>query len=443
MFKLSKYFISVEIPIENSEKLIIYSLRTGASFIFSEKSYSNIINEKYEQLTDDEIQILTKNKILILDKETEINSILDYNKGSNEKKDSLSFTIQPTSNCQLGCFYCGQEHKKDKISEEVITKTIDRIKYIVNKNVDVKYLHITWYGGEPLMAISAVEKYSQMLIDFCQEKNIFYSADMITNGVLFNEKNFLKMLNLKITAFQITIDGTKKTHDLRRITKGGSGTFDLIFENVIKFVNSPFYEKFNARLNLRINIDKTMVDEVDNLIDMVYEKGILNKINISFAPVFDWGGNKANANSLTHNDFAQKEIEWLFKLHQLGKNDLDLIPNVKSLSCMVEDVNSEVYDAYGNIMACYEYTYTPVYQNNKYIEGNVLKDIEKKEETSIRNWRNDVINKTYSECIECKFYPVCAGECPKQWISGHIPCPSYKFNIEDRLLIQFLNNNLE
>lgn len=440
MLSLSKYYKSVEIPIKNSEEIIIYSLRTGGSFILNKKTYLNLKKGEFNFLTDKEIDLLTKNKIIILKSENEIEEILRYNHLTNENNDTLSFTIQPTSNCQLGCFYCGQEHKKDKISEEVIEKTIERISFIIENNTNTKNLHITWYGGEPLLAINAIEKYSEKIISFCNNKKINYSADIITNGLLLTEKNYLKLLNLNITNFQITLDGTKKTHDLRRVTKGGKGTFDLIFNNIINFVNSPYYEQYSAGLNLRINIDKTMVEEVDSLIEMVYNAGVFNKIDFSFSPVFDWGGNKANANSLNHTDFAKKEVQWLFKLHKLGKKDLNLVPKIATTSCMVEDENAEVYDAYGNIMACYEYTYTPVYQNEKHLEGNVLNNTKNRNSSAIRNWKNDVINKTYSECIECEFYPVCAGACPKQWMNGDIPCPSYKFNIEDRLLIQFLNN---
>lgn len=442
MFKISEYYIAVKIPIENDDKMIIYSLRTGGSFVLNEKSYENLLNNEYDLLTNKEIELLTKNKIIVFANEIEIDSILEYNHLEMENSESLSFTIQPTSNCQLGCFYCGQEHKKDRISENVIEKTVERIEKTINNNKKVKNLHITWYGGEPLLALNAIEMYSNKLIKICKKKGISYSADIITNGLLLTEKNYLKLLNLYITEFQITLDGTKKTHDLRRVTKGGKGTFDLIFNNIINFVNSPHYEQYSAILNLRMNIDKTMVKEVDNLIEMVYNSGIFNKINFSFSPVFDWGGNKANVNSLNHIDFAKKEVEWLFKLHQLGKKDLDIIPQVRTVSCMVEDKNAEVFDAYGNIMACYEYTYTPIYQNEEYLEGNVLKSTDSKKPSAIRNWKNDVLNKTYSECIDCKFYPVCAGACPKHWIDGDVPCPSYKFNIEDRLLIQFLNNNI-
>lgn len=294
MFKISKYIVTSEIPDEQMDKIIIYSLRTGASFVVKKIKWDALLSNSYNVLSDNELILFIENKILILVDENEIDQILLFNKGNNSKTDSLTFTIQPTSNCQLGCFYCGQEHKKDKISDDVIQKTIERIEYLINKNKEVKNLHITWYGGEPLMASNAIEKYSLRLMDICRSKKIRYTSNIITNGLLLKDYIYKKMLEFNILSYQVTLDGTKETHDKRRITKGGKGTFDLIFKNIVSFVKSDEYKFYNAALSLRINIDKTMIDRVDDLIEMVYNEGILNNIDISFAPVFDWGGNGAN-----------------------------------------------------------------------------------------------------------------------------------------------------
>ncbi|AZZ58838.1 SPASM domain-containing protein [Riemerella anatipestifer] len=110
---------------------------------------------------------------------------------------------------------------------------------------------------------------------------------------------------------------------------------------------------------------------------------------------------------------------------------------------MVDNIDSEVHDAFGNIYACYEYTYTPAYSDKSFLEGNLL-NLEKggRKLSPIRNFKNDILNRTHSNCIECIFFPVCSGECPKQWMNGKVPCPSFKFNMGERLLLEYLIKKL-
>lgn len=57
----------------------------------------------------------------------------------------------------------------------------------------------------------------------------------------------------------------------------------------------------------------------------------------------------------------------------------------------------------------------------------------------LQNW-NDVVltdQKGYP-CHTCKMFPVCGGGCPKSWEEGIIACPSNKFNIQDKLAINYI-----
>jgi uncharacterized protein len=36
-------------------------------------------------------------------------------------------------------------------------------------------------------------------------------------------------------------------------------------------------------------------------------------------------------------------------------------------------------------------------------------------------------------CAKCPLLPVCGGACPKLWLEGHTPCPSLRFNWDERL----------
>jgi len=41
-------------------------------------------------------------------------------------------------------------------------------------------------------------------------------------------------------------------------------------------------------------------------------------------------------------------------------------------------------------------------------------------------------------CRECSMLPTCGGSCAKAWIEGEIPCPSAKYNMKGRLILEHL-----
>ena len=40
-----------------------------------------------------------------------------------------------------------------------------------------------------------------------------------------------------------------------------------------------------------------------------------------------------------------------------------------------------------------------------------------------------------------RMLPTCGGGCPKEWEEGRIPCPTPKFNIEQRMVLSYLKKN--
>ncbi|MDZ4993671.1 hypothetical protein GNF80_11925 [Clostridium perfringens] len=71
--------------------------------------------------------------------------------------------------------------------------------------------------------------------------------------------NFSEKIYKYVNTIQITIDGDSKTHDKLRIFPDGTGSFNIIYDNLknsIKF--------FKNRLALRININKDSIDYFRN-----------------------------------------------------------------------------------------------------------------------------------------------------------------------------------
>lgn len=227
MFTFSKYLVTQELPNDNS-KTLFYSTRTGEIVLMPSNIIEKINQKKWGEISFEELKQLTRCEIIVPVDENELETILSFDAHSEDFKDALGVTIQPTANCQLGCHYCGQEHTDKKMSDEVVKKTILRIKDILIKEKYSK-LNITWYGGEPLLALSLIERFYKDILDFCLKHHIEYNSDIITNGLLLKPEYFEKLIKANVTHIQVTIDGPKETHDKRRITKGGKGTFDNSF----------------------------------------------------------------------------------------------------------------------------------------------------------------------------------------------------------------------
>ncbi|WET48133.1 radical SAM protein [Chryseobacterium indologenes] len=444
-FKLSYYSVITDIIDENDidQKRIIYSTRTGKALLIKNKTYNDISNGIYDNLSISELLRLTEMQLLVPENENELEKIMDENRVYLEDRKVLYHVLQPGANCQLGCHYCGQKHTKDFLPQNLYQSVIDRIegKLMAMEN-QYKALTFTWYGAEPLMSLKQIRELTPLLKNLAKKYNAVYSSDMITNGLSLKKGIFEELVSeLDVMKFQITLDGMQEDHDKRRYTKSGEKTFDIIMQNIINAVNHPLFIEKKCQMGVRINIDKTNQESVVPFLELLSSHNLLDKVILQFAEIIDWGENGASKDSLSITEFAEKEIDWILNFIQLGGSASTFIPERQYAACMVQEKNSEVFDAFGNIFPCYELPYTPIYENSHYLIGNLKQDENTyKLDNPLRNWSEHVKKGDVSYCNKCKFYPVCGGGCPKSWFDGTPACPSFKFNIEDRLVLQHISN---
>ena len=437
MYKFSSYTV-ISDNVSNNSRLL-YSTRTGEYMIIKDIVLNLLKKGEFDKI---DLQILTslfEREIIVPENENEFENVLQYNQSLIKDSKVLGLVIQPTANCQLGCHYCGQVHSKKNMSKDIVNLTLNRI---ISKLQQKNYhgLSIKWYGGEPLLGYNQILLMSEKLINYCKEKNIKYSSSMITNGLSLNPVIFKKMIiSAKVAHFQITIDGIT-AHDKRRITKKGGHTFHAILNNVLNVVDLPEYKDNHCAIAIRINVDKTNEHEVCPLIDRLAESKLhLKNVNIDFAALVNWGDVQcADEEGLDPSNFAQKEIDWILYCLKKGFKLTTTLPPRTPSPCMVVNPDAEVYDTDGNIYPCYEFPYTPKYEEDKYKIGNLLNEVQVSNENAItRNWYSD-IKTNISTCKNCNLFPVCGGGCPKMWYNGEKGCPSFKQNIEDRLFLDYL-----
>lgn len=149
---------------------------------------------------------------------------------------SLTFIV--TADCNLRCKYCYITHKSSnkRMSFEVARKFID---YVLNSPIHKQEAVILdFIGGEPLLETRLIDQICDYfkLKTYKMNHDWFwnYRINICTNGVNYSDvevQRFIKK-NYGKLSLGITIDGTKKKHDLQRVFPDGSGSYDVIKKNI-------------------------------------------------------------------------------------------------------------------------------------------------------------------------------------------------------------------
>jgi len=314
---------------------------------------------------------------------------------ANYSSNILSLTIAPTKECNFDCYYCYEKNRNKSILSDENENNL--IKFIKNHKL-VNKLYIVWYGGEPLLKFEAIKSISAKIANL----GIEFSADLVTNGYLLSESVIKELNNLKITSIQITIDGSKKTHNRRRPLIGGDATYDVIVENINKLMSSHWSGKLKLRVNVDISNSKEFVD--------VYQH-FKNKFSQEFEKrLFVYPGfvhDSLNEDRGCHFDSKNKG-KFIYELAQdHGINALEIFPKRKIGSCALNVKNAYVVGPDGELYKCW---------NDLGVESEVVGSI-----NGLTKWNTSLIAEGMVDCSfleseicrNCFYLPICDGGCPK------------------------------
>ncbi|OPF52175.1 hypothetical protein BH721_12940 [Clostridium baratii] len=435
MFKKSNYNINLGM---SSKKHLLYNSFSGAFIALNNESKE--IYENIEKISD--INTLNNKYKVYVNNLKENNFIIDKNLdeykvikvlGEKLKYDSRSLilTIAPTMNCNMECPYCYEKKENKTMNQDTID---DILKFIKKKFTDKNYceLKINWYGGEPLIAINIIQKLSDQVISLCKEYDVKYSASIVTNGTLLT-KNICNILKYEcnVEALQITLDGAPKTNNSRRKLKNGEDSFDQIINSIQLAAESNFF------INVRVNIDKTNLNDIDAIIDIMKENKFLTNTNIHlyFAPVIASTDQCFSfmSNCYSMMEFAEIDEVVLEKLYNAGVKPNFPISNF--IGCGAVCDNTFVIDPDGDLYRCWD----DVGVKERNI-GNLKKGV--KFNNIFFEWLGLDIDK---KCVDCNKLPICHGGCPYLRIKNHNTECHYKsisFKKSLRLLYDdFLKQN--
>ena len=409
------------VEISNQNGYAIVNTMTAAIVCFSKNEWGLFSENKLPPETQ---SILYEKGILIDDSLDEIGLLRNAYRQMQSDLQSARITICPTLECNFACPYCYEQRIPGKMSDNIQESVLHEIEKIFDLGIDV--LHITWYGGEPLLCRDIVMDMSYRIKQISSNKKKDCRFNIITNGYYIDESIISFFQSIKINSIQITVDGCEEVHNQRRISRDGKPTFQRIVDNI------KLLDQSGLSVNVRINIDKNNINQFEKVKQL-----FKNCQNVLCYPAFiteETIQSKAQKDRcIPHNEYGHLYNQQALELEKI---DLDKVLKPGISICMAEHRYSCVFTPDGNIYKCINDVCNP-----KLAVGSVTNKETISPTAISRYLGRDPF--TENECISCKFLPVCYGRCVWEYCDkGTHACPDIRYLLEDIVTIQFLNKEV-
>lgn len=295
----------------------------------------------------------------IIDEKERVISIANFVDNNCE---SCHLVIIPTMDCNFRCWYCYENHIKGSCINDVIEERIKCfILNLITKESNLSNLHISYFGGEPLLKFKTIHEINKFVILNKREK-INFSISFTTNGGLLNNKMISYLISLKINVnFQITLDGNRDHHDNVRFYSNGKRSYDIIINNIKKLIAEKFH--VSLRLNYTNENIYSMVDIIKDLSDIPIENR--DYLHISLFQV--WQNAIENYNLINETTFVVDQ----FKLHNF---EIKSIPSQGLYqSCYADKRNGVLINYNGDVFRCTARDFVHERRDGELVEDGKIK----------------------------------------------------------------------
>lgn len=298
------------------------------------------------------------------------------------------FWILTTTECNARCFYC---HESGIPRISMSGKIADDVLDYILKHGTPK-IRIMWYGGEPLMNMTVIDRISKGLL----EHGIKFNSNMISNGYLFDNESVYKAKTLwNLDEVQITLDGLEKTYNEVKsyVRKDDRSPFYVILDNIEALLQQKI------RVKIRMNLDEYNTDELFALTDLLLERfNHYKNCSIYSAPLLEecLGTHYRRTKEKRYYVF-QKNFELNTILNQHGKlTRSSLAATMNSEMRCIALANVRVIFPDGRFAYCHDYQ-----------DGIIEGDIYGNEPPVEQRWEYAKCLPETVKCRQCIRFPQC------------------------------------
>lgn len=324
-----------------------------------------------------------------------------------------NITFIVTKDCQLACKYCYLvgKNEKERMTFDVAKKAID---YILSHEDDFRQSAVIWdfIGGEPFLEIDLIDRICDYIVCETYRRNHHWFGHHMfsfsTNGINYHTdkvQNFIKKFQDHLS-IGITIDGTRKKHDMNRIWKGDGperGSYDDVVRNI------PLWLSQFPKGSTKVTISSADIPYIAESVLHLYSLGIHEvNINVVFEDVWQEGDDLLYeeqliklADAIIDQDLYMENTCSFFN-ETIGKplDPVDDNQNWCGAGMMLS------IDAAGNFYPCTRFAAYSLRSKRPIIIGNVEDGID---QNKLRPFLSlDRITQSTPECVACDVASGCA-----------------------------------
>ena len=348
---------------------------------------------------------------------------------SNDNK-ACSYRIYTCTACNASCAYCFEKDMKPQYMK--IATQNDVFNYIISHINHAKRLNITWFGGEPLLAPSVIERLTFLLDNKLSGENVETCYSIVTNGSLITKDLAEKIANKwHISVVQITLDGYEKYYNnVKQYSLPEKYNYKSVISGIHELLAYP-----NVEVQLRINYTPNSINEVNLLLDHIFEEfssidgTIDSHLHPYVFPIWDTTERKGNIEYGISSKDDDAYIDLCSRLVKMGViNWLDIMRlGLKDRHCGAMTMHGLSFLPDGSIIKCCE-----AYKES--VVGTAHHGIT----TNNKNeyWGAGIIS---SHCEECVLLPMCQGGCLASQYSNMPTCIASKNSIK-KLLYKYADS---
>ena len=183
----------------------------------------------------------------------------------------MTLTITTTMDCNLGCYYCYEDRSDAHLQQHDIAAIVAHAEDRLQRH-GRRTLHVDWYGGEPLLNLSALEAGSAALQALCARLGVGYGASIVSNGTAWPDDVGAFVSRHRLRQVQISFDGLAAHHDKRRRYRQGRApeTSASSFARAVSVVDALLEY---VRVDVRLNLDRQNQSDLIPFVEFMRQRG--------------------------------------------------------------------------------------------------------------------------------------------------------------------------